>query len=68
MTVETHEFHGSSNLAAGSFDDETSELVLTFRSGADYSYEGVPQAVWAGLKAAPSAGKYFIDNIKDVYE
>ncbi len=67
MTIETHQFWGSSNLDAGQFDDQTGEMILTFRSGADYTYTDVPAEVWAGLKAAHSAGKYFIDNIKDVY-
>lgn len=58
----------SSNLDAGSYDPETGEMTITFKSGSTYSYSGVPQSVWDGLKNAPSAGKYFNSEIKGRFE
>lgn len=58
----------SSNLRAAGFDEETSELTVAFRSGKRYVYKGVPNGTLEQLLSAASAGKFFNDNIKDVYE
>lgn len=52
MAAESFSFPGSTNLASGSYDDETQELEITFRSGATYAYRNVPQGIVEGLKAA----------------
>lgn len=57
----------SSNLAGGSYDDETRVLVIEFQGGAQYSYAGVSQDVVEGLRASLSPGSYFYRNIRDVY-
>lgn len=57
----------SSNLRRTSYDPETSQLKIQFVSGKVYTYEGVPVSVYNGLLEASSAGKYFNQNIKDIY-
>lgn len=42
-------------------------LEVTFTSGRTYAYDGVPADEYASLINAPSAGKYFLANIKDAY-
>ena len=57
----------SSNLKRCSYDIETETLQIQFQSGKVYPYQGVPASVYNGLLEAPSAGKYFNENIKDQY-
>ena len=54
----------SATLAAIGFDVARGILQLEFRSRAVYSYFGVPSAVYEGLLAAPSKGKYFNEEIR----
>jgi hypothetical protein len=58
----------SSNLKRCAYDIETETLQIQFQSGKVYSYQGVPASVYHGLLEAPSAGQYFNNNIKGVYE
>lgn len=64
--VENFLFRSSSNLASGSYDDETEMLTVTFRDGR--TYEGkVPQGVAAGLQGAGSPGGYYARQIRGRY-
>ena len=58
----------SSNLKRCAYDIETEVLQIQFQSGKVYSYSGVPASVYNGLLEASSAGQYFNNNIKGVYE
>lgn len=68
MALETFTFAGSSNLASGSYDSDTQELVIAFQNGSAYSYKDVPQAIKNGLLLAPSAGSYFYRNIRNSFD
>ena len=61
----------SSNLASADWQatdlEGTGPLFVTFKSGSTYRYEGVDEATYQGLLAAPSAGSYFASVIKDAY-
>ena len=57
----------SSNLRSASYDDETQELTITFKSGSSYVYSDVSRNIFEGLTAAGSPGRYFADTIKDVF-
>ncbi len=57
----------SSMLSAADYDPTTSVLEVTFSNGATYYYDEVPQAIYDALIGASSAGRYFLDNIKDQY-
>ena len=54
----------SATLAAIGYDDARGILRLVFRSRAVYSYFGVPGAVYEGLLAASSKGRYFNGEIR----
>ena len=42
-------------------------LSLKFQTGSIYRYYGVPASVYKEMLNAPSKGKYFSDNIKDIF-
>ncbi len=57
----------SSMLSAADYDEATSTLTVTFKSGARHAYTDVPEDEYAALVTASSAGKYFLENIRDQY-
>jgi hypothetical protein len=58
----------SEALVAVHYDERRSRLRATFReTGKTYVYEDVPQAVYAALLEADSAGAYFNTHIRDCY-
>lgn len=63
MSVMNRQF-SSTNIAAGSYNDVTQELTITFVDGGVYKYFDVPYDVWLGLEQASSVGSYFHANIK----
>ena len=42
-------------------------IVVEFKSGGRYRYQGVPEHIYSGLIRAPSAGRYLNQWIKDRY-
>jgi hypothetical protein len=54
----------SSTLTAVAYDETSSTLGVRFKNGSEYEYFGVPENVYRGILAAPSAGTYFDTNIK----
>lgn len=48
----------SSNIAGYAYVPEVETMVVTFKEGATYAYEHVPQDVATGLANAKSFGKY----------
>ena len=57
----------SSNLASVGYDAGSSTLEIAFNEGGVYEYDRVPEAVYRGLMAASSKGRYFDSMIKNVY-
>lgn len=55
----------SSVIRRYSYDEANHRLDITFVSGEDYSYFGVPGAVASGLSSARSKGRYFQQHIRD---
>ncbi len=55
----------SSNLSSVGY--ENGNLYITFNSGATYCYFNVPEAIYRGLLAAGSKGRYHADFIKNSY-
>lgn len=45
-------------------DEEARTLCVAFRNGRRYVYEGVPRAIYDAFKHAPSAGKFFNEQVK----
>lgn len=55
----------SSDLSSVGYENGT--LYIAFHSGGLYSYSGVPEHIYSALLDAPSKGKFFHANIKNVY-
>jgi hypothetical protein len=54
----------SSVISRIAYDDEARALSIWFRDTGRYIYSDVPNAIYEGLKKAPSAGRYFNQFIK----
>lgn len=57
----------SNYLRSVGYDASERVLEIEFKKGEVYQYKDVPIAVYTNLMNASSLGKYFNDNIKDVY-
>ena len=57
----------SSNVDSLGYDPVSKTLYVTYKSGGEYSYKGVPKEVFDNLRLAPSIGKA-IYAIKSTYE
>lgn len=57
----------SSNLDAMRYDPTRELLLVRFKGGAVYAYEGVPADIATGLAEADSPGRYMAENIKRVF-
>lgn len=57
----------SSTIHAIGYKPEGQALIVEFKSGGTYRYDGVPQAIYEGLLAADSKGKYLNQNIIGSY-
>lgn len=58
----------SSAIARVKYDAYSQVLQIWFRGGGHaYSYYGVPDNIYRGLITAPSAGRFYDQNIKDHY-
>lgn len=55
----------SKSIRAVGYDAFSKDLVVTFRTGASYLYEGVQAPTFHALKHASSVGSYFAHNVKD---
>ena len=54
----------SSNVQKIGYDEANQVLYVRFNNNTLYSYQGVPIAVFYGLRNAPSVGSYLDANIK----
>ena len=62
------EINNSSMLSSADYDSAEHTLTVVFSNGEEYKYKDVPEEVFTGLSQAPSAGKYFLANIKYKFE
>jgi hypothetical protein len=58
----------SSNLAGYGYVPASSQLVIQFKSGKLYRYDGVPNDVVKAFESAGSKGKFFGANIRNQFE
>lgn len=58
----------SSMIHAVGYDKEKRILEIVFNTGRTYQYADVPPEIYEGLLNAESKGRYFLGNIRDVYE
>jgi hypothetical protein len=64
--TEMHDVE-SSLIASIGYDAESRKLYVNFHKGGSYVYEEVGPEVYQELKAAPSVGRFFLNEIKGVY-
>ncbi len=57
----------SSNLRSVGYDEAEGILEIEFQDGRVYRYYEVPKEVYEDLLSAPSLGRFFLANVKDVY-
>ena len=57
----------SSNIDGYLYLSQKSVLLIAFKSGGTYAYEGVPNVVEMDFVKASSKGKFFQTDIKDKY-
>jgi hypothetical protein len=62
VTVESSMIH------AIGYDKEKRVLEIVFNTGRTYQYLDVPPEAYDNLMKADSKGRYFLSNIKDMYE
>jgi lysyl-tRNA synthetase class 2 len=65
---EVMPFVESSMMSRVEYDEDTSELDITFKSGKTYRYREVPPDVYSDLLDAESKGEFFNENIKDTFD
>jgi hypothetical protein len=57
----------SSNVTEIGYDEDTHELLVTWKSGRVSAYAGVPEAIAEELSRAPSVGGMLNSDIKPHY-
>jgi hypothetical protein len=57
----------SSHILSVGFDRATQTLEVEFTNGRVYQYLDVPEPVYLGLLKAASAGRYFLERIRDAF-
>jgi uncharacterized protein YuzE len=61
-------FVESSMMSRVEYDEDTSELDITFKSGKTYRYREVPPDIYSDLLDAESNGEFFNEKIKDTFD
>lgn len=57
----------SEHIQEARYDQSSRKLTVTFHKGGTYIYDGVPLSIWHGLVNAKSAGAFFHENIRQLY-
>jgi len=60
--------YDSSNIKTSKYNTETSELIVEFKKGGEYSYTKVPISIFTKMRKAESQGVYFSKNIAKNYK
>jgi hypothetical protein len=58
----------SSNITKTDFNTESKKLIVDFKTGVQYEYEGVPHEVYTRFRMAESQGSFFNKNISKTYK
>lgn len=57
----------STNVVAAGFDADNGILLVEFKGGRLYRWDGIPEAVYKGIMEDSSPGKYYYQKIERVY-
>jgi len=63
--MEPKLLRNSRTIASVQFEEESSTLDVWLRNGAGYRYFMVPRRVYEEFLEAESAGRFFVDHIRD---
>jgi hypothetical protein len=66
-TFRLHNFKDSSVLHAASWNTETKDLIVIFRSRAVWLYRQIPETIYQNFITSSSPGKFFNTDIRDTY-
>ncbi len=55
----------SSNVAEVGFDDETNDVLVTFKNGSTYAYANQGESVYQDLCTDPSPGAYVARHLRN---
>jgi len=58
----------SSNLHITEYDTDTNKLVVEFKNGSRYEYDGVPHKLYTQFRLSESQGKFFNNEISKTYK
>jgi len=58
----------SSMMSHVDYDEDASELDITFEGGRTYRYFKVPHEIYDGLLQADSKGEFFNEHIKNLFD
>jgi hypothetical protein len=58
----------SSNIVRTEFDTESKLMIVEFKNGMKYQYEGVPHEVYTRFRMTESQGKFFSSDISKKYK
>ena len=58
----------SSNLQSAGYDPKEHSLFVKFHTGRTYKYLHLPPLLWQGLQQSPSKGRFFAEQIRNVFE
>ena len=61
-------FVESSMMSRVEYDEDATELDITFKSGKTYRYQAVPPDIYSDLLDAELKGEFFNEKIKDIFE
>ena len=65
--MQVEKVFNSAMLESANYDPTDGSLTITFVKGGVYKFDKVPEAMWHALCTNPSAGRYFLKNIRDKY-
>ena len=57
----------SSAISSCTYDDETSDLIVTFTNGRSYTHPDVPEEIYQQLVMSSSPGSFYNSAIKGVF-
>lgn len=58
----------SSNVVKSEYDTATNKMIVEFKNGLKYEYDGVPLQVYTQFRMSESQGKFFSGKISKTYK
>ena len=58
----------SANITRSEYDTESKEMIVEFKNGTRYIYNGVPRNVYTKFRMSESQGKFFTSEISKKFK